>query len=111
MSENPKFKHAEIELSILAKAISNPARVLILKELASRKSCVCGEIVNVLPLAQATVSQHLKELKEIGLIKGTVDGAKSCYCIDWDKFEFMTSEFLVFFKEIISQKPTNEECC
>ena len=111
MSENPKFKHAEIELSILAKAISNPARVLILKALASRKSCVCGEIVNVLPLAQATVSQHLKELKEIGLIKGTVDGAKSCYCIDWDKFEVMTSEFLVFFKEIISQKPTNEECC
>ena len=56
MSENPKFKHAEIELSILAKAISNPARVLILKELASRKSCVCGEIVKVLPLAQAPMN-------------------------------------------------------
>ena len=111
MSGNPKFSQKEINLALLSKAISNPARVLILKELANRKSCVCGEIVDVLPLAQATVSQHLKELKEIGLIKGSVDGAKSCYCIDWDKFESMTGDFLVFFKEIISSKPSAEECC
>lgn len=111
MSKNPSFRSSDIALATIAKALAHPARVAILKELAQRKSCVCGEIVEVLPLAQATVSQHLKELKEIGLIKGTVDGAKSCYCIDWDKFEFMTSEFLVFFKEIISQKPTNGECC
>ena len=84
---------------------------MILKELAKRKSCVCGEIVDVLPLAQATVSQHLKELKEVGLIKGTVDGVKSCYCIDWNKFESMTGDFLMFFKEIISAKPAEGDCC
>ena len=111
MSNNPKFSQKEINLALLSKAISNPARVLILKELANRKLCVCGEIVDVLPLAQATVSQHLKELKEIGLLKGSVDGVKSCYCIDWDKFELMTGDFLVFFKEIISLKPSAEECC
>ena len=111
MSKTHKFSEKEINLALLARAISNPARVLILKELASRKSCVCGEIVDVLPLAQATVSQHLKELKDTGLIKGSVDGVKSCYCIDWDNFEAMTGDFLVFFKQIISLKPTEGECC
>ncbi len=74
----------ENALAELAKALGHPARIAILKELAQRKVCVCGEIVEVLPLAQSTVSQHLKELKAAGLIQGTVEGAKSCYCINWD---------------------------
>lgn len=111
MSSNPKFSASEITLATFAKAISNPARVAILKELAKSKKCICGEIVHVLPLAQATVSQHLKELKELGLISGTVDGVKSCYCINWAAFEKMTGDFLVFFKEIIAQKGNEEECC
>ena len=111
MSTNTKFSSKEITLSALAKAISHPARIAILKELAQRKTCVCGEIVDVLPLAQATVSQHLKELKEIGLIKGTVEGVKSCYCINWDNFEEMTGDFLMFFREIISLKGSEENCC
>lgn len=78
------FGEAENKLAEMAKALGHPARIAILKELARRNSCVCGEIVEVLPLAQSTVSQHLKELKEAGLIKGTVDGVKSCYCVDWD---------------------------
>ncbi|HNL38859.1 MAG TPA: metalloregulator ArsR/SmtB family transcription factor [Saprospiraceae bacterium] len=78
------FGADENELAELAKALGHPARIAILKELARRKSCVCGEIVEVLPLAQSTVSQHLKELKAAGLIQGTVEGAKSCYCINWD---------------------------
>ncbi|MCC7505067.1 MAG: winged helix-turn-helix transcriptional regulator [Saprospiraceae bacterium] len=78
------FSTEDNELAEFAKALGHPARVAILKELARRDSCVCGEIVEVLPLAQSTVSQHLKELKAAGLIKGTVEGVKSCYCIDWD---------------------------
>src|SRR5882672_5296776 len=74
------------KLAAIAKALAHPARVAILRALAKRGTCVCGEIVEVLPLAQSTVSQHLKELKAAGLIRGEVDGAKSCYCIDWDAF-------------------------
>lgn len=104
MSSNPEFSASALTLAVFAKAISNPARIAILKELAKRKKCICGEIVEVLPLAQATVSQHLKELKELGLISGTADGVKSYYCINWSVFEKMTGDFLVFFKEIIGQK-------
>lgn len=73
---------ADGELSLLAKAIGHPARVQILRLLTSRSSCVCGDIVDVLPLAQSTVSQHLKILKEAGLIRGDVDGPRVCYCIE-----------------------------
>ena len=110
MSSNPKFTTKDVELAMLAKAMSNPARVAILRELVSRERCICGEIVEILPLAQATVSQHLKELKEMGLIKGTVEGVTSCYCINWDRFEEMAGVFLVFFKEIISQKRDDLVC-
>ena len=66
------------------KALAHPARLRILAVLAARGSCVCGEIVEVLPLAQATVSQHLKVLKEAGLLRGRIDGPRSCYCLDPD---------------------------
>ena len=111
MSKNPGFNVVDLELSALAKAISHPARIAILRELALRKSCVCGEIVEVLPLAQATVSQHLKELKEVGLISGTVEGVKSCYCINWSAFEGMAGDFLTFFKQMILNKSEDSDCC
>ncbi len=76
------FQEDEVLCASYAKALSHPARVAILKVLAQRKSCVCGDIVDELPLAQATVSQHLKELKEVGLIQGTIDGPSVCYCIN-----------------------------
>ena len=65
----------------LARALSHPARVAIVRHLATRGTCVCGEIVKILPLAQATVSQHLKVLKEAGLVQGEVDGPRTCYCV------------------------------
>ena len=77
--------HELIEFEPLAaacKALSHPARLAILETLARRGTCICGDIVDVMPQSQATVSQHLKVLKEAGLIRGTVDGPKSCYCID-----------------------------
>lgn len=70
------------ELAKLAWAIAHPARVQILRLLIGRNACVCGEIVSCLPLAQSTVSQHLKILKESGLIQGEVDGPKVCYCVN-----------------------------
>lgn len=73
------------ELARLAWAVAHPARVRILRLLISRKTCVCGEIVDELPLAQSTVSQHLKILKESELIQGEIDGQKVCYCINRDK--------------------------
>jgi ArsR family transcriptional regulator, arsenate/arsenite/antimonite-responsive transcriptional repressor len=75
-------KEADEELAELAKAIGHPARVQILRLLVRRTSCVCGDIVDELPLAQSTVSQHLKVLKEAGLIRGEVDGPRVCYCIE-----------------------------
>ena len=73
---------ADEELAGLAKALGHPARVQILRLLVRRDACICGDIVDELPLAQSTVSQHLKVLKEIGLIRGEVDGPRVCYCIE-----------------------------
>ena len=73
---------ADEELALLAKAVGHPARVQILRLLVQREACVCGDIVDELPLAQSTVSQHLKVLKDAGLIRGDVDGPRICYCID-----------------------------
>ena len=90
-----EFGKKEQELADLAKALSHPARIAILKVLAQKNECICGEIVDVLPLAQSTVSQHLKELKNAGLIEGTLDGPRSCYCINWKaKGEAATLPFL-----------------
>lgn len=72
----------EKELAELAKAIGHPARVRILKVLIERNACVCGDIVDEIPLAQSTVSQHLKQLQDAGLIQGEIDGPRVCYCID-----------------------------
>jgi DNA-binding transcriptional ArsR family regulator len=83
-----EFSVKDNRLSKYAKALAHPARVAILKILLKRNSCICGDIVEELPLSQSTVSQHLKELKEAGLIKGEIEGVKICYCIDdveWKK--------------------------
>lgn len=107
-----EFKKVEIELSETAKALAHPARIAIMQELAKQKSCICGEIVDMLPLAQSTVSQHLKELQKAGLIKGTIDGPKSCYCIDWKNFAKASSELQKFTAEIMKHRPnSNQDCC
>jgi DNA-binding transcriptional ArsR family regulator len=77
-----EFSLTENRLAKYAKALAHPARVAILKILAKKATCQCGDIVEELPLSQSTVSQHLKELKEAGLIQGEIEGTKVCYCID-----------------------------
>ncbi len=78
------YSEEELLIAKFAKALSHPARVAIIKLLLEKQSCICGDIVEDLPIAQSTVSQHLKELKEAGLIKGNIDGASICYCVDTD---------------------------
>ncbi len=82
LSKTEGFTKAQNELAALAKALGHPARIAILQFLVERKACVCGDIVDELPLSQSTVSQHLKELKNAGLIKGDIEGPSVCYCID-----------------------------
>ena len=76
------FNKEEVELAELAKALAHPARIKILKILLNKNVCICGDIVELLPLAQSTVSQHLKELKQVGLITGEIEGPKICYCLE-----------------------------
>lgn len=102
------FDTQEQDLAAFAKAIAHPARIAILKVLAQRNECICGEIVDILPLAQATVSQHLKALKAAGLINGTISGPRSCYCINWDAFNKFTSTFNTTFDKMQQQ---NQSCC
>jgi len=102
------FTQKEQALAEFAKSIAHPARIAILKVLAQRNECICGDIVDELPLAQSTVSQHLKELKNAGLIEGTIDGPRSCYCINWKAFEKFMSEFSLLFNNL---KVKNEKAC
>lgn len=101
------FSKADVELSEIAKALTHPARIAILKELSRRQECICGEIVDRIPLAQATVSQHLKELKSLGLIAGEIEGPKSCYCINWKKLD----EVSILLRDFFDQLRTNHQRC
>lgn len=97
MIKNNEFSKEDLQLAKYLKALAHPARISIMKQLASSNTCFCGEIVDVLPLSQSTVSQHLKELKDAGLVKGEIEGAKVCYCIDnveWEKAIEVISSFL-----------------
>jgi ArsR family transcriptional regulator, arsenate/arsenite/antimonite-responsive transcriptional repressor len=102
------FQPKEQELAAFAKALSHPARIAIMKILAKRNECICGEIVDELPLAQSTISQHLKELKAAGLVLGTVDGPRSCYCINWKALEKYYADFSTLFTRL---KVASEKCC
>src|SRR6187455_243110 len=82
LAKSEEFKVRENKIATYAKALGHPARVAIVELLLKRQACVCGDIVDELPLSQSTVSQHLKELKNAGLIKGEIEGVKVCYCID-----------------------------
>ncbi len=82
LSKTEEFTKSQNEVAAIAKALAHPARIAILQYLAEQKVCMCGDIVQELPLSQSTVSQHLKELKKAGLIKGSIEGPSVCYCIE-----------------------------
>lgn len=93
LTKTEGFTKSQINLAALAKALGHPARIAIIQFLAQSKACMCGDIVNELPLSQSTVSQHLKELKNVGLIKGNIDGPAVCYCIDENVWEMAKGAF------------------
>ncbi len=106
-SKTDFFTQEQVDLASVTKALGHPARIAIIQHLLKVNACVCGDIVNELPLAQPTVSQHLKELKNIGLIKGSIEGNAICYCINeevWNKYEIILASLFS------SYKPANK-CC
>lgn len=107
-TKSDEFSVRDNKIARYAKALSHPARVAIVRMLIKRQACVCGDIVDELPLSQSTVSQHLKELKEAGLIKGDIEGARVCYCIDakeWENARTALSDLLG------SYDPKSPSCC
>lgn len=99
-SKTEEFTVKQNKIAKYMKALGHPARVAILEVLIKKQACICGDIVDELPLSQSTVSQHLKELKEAGLIKGDVEGVKVCYCIDEKEWatakEYMNNFFVAY---------------
>ena len=87
LTKSLEFSVLENRQAKYAKALAHPARIAILYFLANKQACMCGDIVDELPLSQSTVSQHLKELRDAGLVKGTIEGVKVCYCIDQNEWE------------------------
>jgi DNA-binding transcriptional ArsR family regulator len=100
------FTDEQNRIATIAKALGHPARIAIIEYLLKVNECICGDIVNELPLAQPTVSQHLKELKNAELIKGNIEGNSICYCIDENAFEVLN----VFFSKVISTVK-KQKCC
>jgi DNA-binding transcriptional ArsR family regulator len=106
LTKTEEFTKNQNELAVIAKALGHPARIAILQFLIKTKACICGDIVDQLPLSQSTVSQHLKALKNAGLIKGNIDGPSVCYCIDekaWNKVKKQLGDFMDSFK--------GQNCC
>jgi DNA-binding transcriptional ArsR family regulator len=94
------FAEQEIQLAELAKALAHPARIKILRILMDKNVCMCGHIVDRMPLAQSTVSQHLRELKQAGLIKGEIEGPRTCYCLNENVLEQARDSFADLFAQV-----------
>lgn len=107
-SKTEFFTAKQNDIATLAKALGHPARIAIMEYLIKADSCICGDIVNELPLSQPTVSQHLKELKTAGLIKGNIEGNAICYCVDEKALEKLQSYFLNFSAKLEKKK---NNCC
>jgi DNA-binding transcriptional ArsR family regulator len=106
LTKSEIFTEEQNEIATIAKVLGHPARIAILEFLIDLKSCVCGDFVKDIGLAQPTISQHLKELKKVGLIKGKIEGTRVCYCIDqenWTKVKNVFSQFL--------NKNSAADCC
>ena len=107
-SKTEHFTAHQNQIALLAKAMGHPARIAILEFLLKSKSCICGDIVNELPLAQPTVSQHLKELQNAGLIKGNIEGNAICYCINEEGFEKIKAFFETLTPNVLPN--SSNEC-
>ncbi len=112
LSKNNNYELDEKHLAKFAKAFAHPARVAILRLLLKRETCICGDIVEEINLSQSTVSQHLKELKASGLIKGTINGPSVCYCIDPEVWKDAKDSFAGLFDSyVINNNCEGDTCC
>ena len=107
LTKTEMFTEQQNKIALLAKAFGHPARVAILQHLFKIDACVCGDLVDEIGLAQPTISQHLNELKQMGLIKGNIEGTSVCYCIDKENWGTMKEVMLPFLDQDLSQ----ENCC
>ena len=98
------FTDQQNQIATIAKAMGHPARIAIIEYLMKANECICGDIVNELPLAQPTVSQHLKELKNAGIIKGNVEGNSICYCIDEKTINILNTYFSKIIQTVLKSK-------
>jgi DNA-binding transcriptional ArsR family regulator len=101
------FTEKQNKLALMLKALGHPARIAIIQHLIKTNSCICGDLVDELGLAQPTISQHLKELKNMGLIQGTIEGTSVCYCIDPKVWRQLKNTLDILFESYIG----NEKCC
>lgn len=99
------FNEEQNQLATVAKAFAHPARIAILQQIIANKSCVVGSLTDALPLSQSTISQHLKELKSAGIIKGEIEGPSICYCIDETNWKIARSLMVKFFDDV------DQNCC
>jgi ArsR family transcriptional regulator, arsenate/arsenite/antimonite-responsive transcriptional repressor len=108
ITKTEKFTSEQNNLANIAKALGHPARIAIIEHLLKVQACICGDLVEEIGLAQATISQHLKELKNCGLIKGNIEGTSICYCINIDKW----MEFKHVLSSFFNQNPIKmNDCC
>lgn len=101
------FNEQQNRLAVRLKALAHPARIAILQHIIKQRACICNDLVQELGLAQATISQHLRELKNMGIIKGNIEGTSVCYCIDEAVWESVKAELQAFFAQDVAV----EKCC
>ena len=107
LTKSEMFSEEQNELSTIFKVLGHPARIAIIQHIINQNSCICNDLVDELGLAQATISQHLKELKSIGILQGTIEGKSVCYCIEEKRWE----EIQKIFNEFFNQNVKINKCC
>jgi DNA-binding transcriptional ArsR family regulator len=107
VTKTQNFTATQNTIALYAKALAHPARVALIEYLLKNRTCICGDLVEELPLAQATVSQHLKELKQVGIIKGEIEGTSVCYCLD----EKGWSEAREMLLQVLNSTASGKNCC
>lgn len=107
LTKSEIFTNEQNHLASIAKVLGHPARIAILQHLFKLNSCVCGDLVDVIGLAQPTISQHLKELKKLDIIQGTIEGTSVCYCINPEKWK----EIKLLLSSFLNLDSNNQNCC
>jgi len=108
LTKTEYYSEAQIELASVLKVLGHPARVAIIQSIIKSDSCICGDLVTEIGLAQATISQHLKELKSIGLIQGTIEGTSMCYCLNKERWSDLKQMLIPLLE---APNCTNDNCC